>query len=103
MSVHSHPTELRTGFSPSLTGPVNGIDAETDNFPVRGSRLRIEIGLVNNMPDTALLATERQFTNLLQLAAGELDVRLRLFSLAGIARGEAAQAAMDGRYADVSA
>ena len=38
----------------------------------------IEIGLVNNMPDAALQATERQFSSLLEAASGRLDVRLRL-------------------------
>jgi homoserine O-succinyltransferase len=41
----------------------------------------IEIGLVNNMPDTALKSTEAQFAALLEAAAGDIPVRLRLFSL----------------------
>jgi homoserine O-succinyltransferase len=51
----------------------------------------IEIGLVNNMPDTALKSTEAQFAALLEAAAGDLPVRLRLFSLPLVprsARGE---------------
>jgi homoserine O-succinyltransferase len=63
----------------------------------RGLRLRkgaaspadvIEIGLVNSMPDAALEATERQFTDLVQSAAGDLPVRLRFFSLPEVPRGE---------------
>jgi len=62
----------------------------------------LEIGLVNNMPDVALRATELQFARLLKDAAGALDVRLQLFSLAGIERGEAARARMEGFYADAA-
>ncbi|MFI4933921.1 MAG: homoserine O-succinyltransferase [Caulobacterales bacterium] len=61
---------------------------------------RLEIGLVNNMPDGALQATERQFGLLLKAAGGGFDVRLRLFSLPQIERGEIARAHMRGRYAD---
>ncbi len=71
--------------------------------PNRRARQRIEIGLVNNMPDAALLATERQFSGLIEAAAGDLDVRLRLYSLGGLPRSQATKAAMDGRYAPVSA
>ena len=64
-------------------------------------RARIEIGLVNNMPDSALAATERQFSGLIAAAAGDLDVGLRLFSLPGVPRSETARMAMRGRYADI--
>jgi len=43
------------------------------------SRASLHIGLVNNMPDAALRATELQFARLLKAAAGSFDVRLRLF------------------------
>ncbi len=46
----------------------------------------IEIGLVNNMPDTALKSTEGQFAALLEAAAGDLPVRLRLFTLPQVPR-----------------
>jgi homoserine O-succinyltransferase len=58
--------------------------------------------LVNNMPDAALLATERQFASLLAEAAGEaFDVTLRLYALANVPRSPSAQAAMQDRYAGV--
>src|SRR5271167_1211904 len=45
----------------------------------------ITIGLVNNMPDTAWEATERQFLALVRAAAGNgrrnTPVRLKLFSI----------------------
>jgi len=62
-------------------------------------RRRIVVGLLNNMPDAALSATERQFGDLLRAAAGDVEVELRLFALPGLARGERARAQMAGRYA----
>ncbi len=50
--------------------------------------LRLEVGLVNNMPDSALQSTERQFLTLLRAAADAVPVRLRLFSLPDVPRGE---------------
>jgi homoserine O-succinyltransferase len=52
----------------------------------------IVIGLVNNMPDSALRSTERQFGELLTAAAQRRAIVLRLFSLPEIQRGEAGQA-----------
>jgi homoserine trans-succinylase len=46
----------------------------------------IDIGLVNNMPDAALDATERQFRALLSAAAGDLDVRMTVYSLPEVPR-----------------
>jgi homoserine O-succinyltransferase len=44
------------------------------------------IGLINNMGDEALKATERQFVTLLTAASPDLQVRLSFFSLPGIPR-----------------
>lgn len=64
----------------------------------------VEVALVNNMPDAALLATERQFAGLLAAAAaGAFDVTLRLYALADVPRGELARAAMQDRYAGIDA
>jgi homoserine O-succinyltransferase len=52
------------------------------------SNRSISIGLVNNMPDGALAAAERQFLSLLDSASGSLDVRVSFYSLHGIPRGE---------------
>ena len=48
----------------------------------------LEIGLVNNMPDAALEATERQFRALLAAAAGDLTVRLTFYALPEVPRSE---------------
>ena len=76
---------------------------KTEQFVLgTGSSFRgtLHVGLVNNMPDQALRATEIQFARLLKEAAGPLDVRLRLFSLATIARSPQARARMEGFYDD---
>ncbi len=41
----------------------------------------ITIGLINNMPDAALEATERQFTDLIRAATPNAVVLLILFTL----------------------
>lgn len=46
----------------------------------------IHIGLVNNMPDSALQSTERQFHSLLAAASAEIPIRLSLFALPGVPR-----------------
>jgi homoserine O-succinyltransferase len=46
----------------------------------------LEIALINNMPDPALEDTESQFFELLDAAAGDLPVHLRLYSLPKIPR-----------------
>jgi len=58
----------------------------------------IEIGLVNNMPDAALEATERQFVEVLGAATGQQIVHLHLFSLPQVPRGEAARAYLGPAY-----
>jgi homoserine O-succinyltransferase len=50
----------------------------------RGRRLRVE--LVNNMPDAAVLATQRQFIRLLEEGAGAFEVRLGLMTLSSVER-----------------
>jgi homoserine O-succinyltransferase/O-acetyltransferase len=49
---------------------------------------RIHIGLINNMPDGALKATERQFRTLLASAANGVVVHLSLFALPEVPRNE---------------
>jgi len=76
-------------------------DNEIEKFALGGGHGgTIHVGLVNNMPDTAMRATELQVARLLKEAAGSLDVQLHLFSLAAIERGEVARSRMEGFYAD---
>ncbi len=66
------------------------------------SRNCIEIGLVNNMPDAALEATERQFVELIRAATTDSVVRLRLYALPDVPRGERGRLETAARYRDVS-
>ena len=60
---------------------------------------QIVIGLVNNMPDAAIRATERQFGNLLK--ADDIDVTLQYFHLPEVPRSEAARLDFMGPYAPI--
>ena len=60
-------------------------------------RRRLKVGLVNNMPDAALAATERQFRTLLQAAAPERTLDLHLFHVPQIIRGSDAAARLAAR------
>ncbi len=48
----------------------------------------IDIGLINNMPDAALNATERQFLALLHAAADDIAIHLTLYTLPEVPRTE---------------
>ena len=62
----------------------------------RGRRLRIE--LVNNMPDTAVFSTQRQFIRLLEEGARAFDVTLELATLGAVERGAEARREMAELY-----
>ncbi len=62
----------------------------------------LTIGLVNNMPDTALAATERQFMGLLRAAAGNHLIRFHCFSLPSVPRSEGAQRRVERHYTDIA-
>lgn len=62
----------------------------------------IKVGLVNNMPDTAIKAAERQFTELLQAAAGDTHVHLILFSISEVPRSVGMRDELCHRYRDLS-
>jgi len=62
----------------------------------------LTIGLINNMPDTALKATERQFMKLLQAAAGQRSIRFHCFSLPSVTRSPEAKWHVESEYSDLS-
>ena len=67
-----------------IEGPgAPGVSAGADRSAQRGP---IRIGLINNMPDSALQSTEAQFGGLLEAAAAGTEVRLRLSSFAELPR-----------------
>jgi homoserine O-succinyltransferase/O-acetyltransferase len=62
----------------------------------------LNIGLVNNMPDSALQATERQFMRLLNAAAGSRRIHLHCFSLPSVHRSQTAKSHIDRQYTDIA-
>jgi homoserine O-succinyltransferase/O-acetyltransferase len=62
----------------------------------------VTVGFVNNMPDPAFDATERQFTDLIRAAATNTVVRLLLFSIADVPRSDLVRQEIVERYRDVS-
>ncbi len=62
----------------------------------------ITIGLINNMPDPALKATERQFMKLLQAAAGSRRIRFHCFSLPSVKRSPEARWHVESEYSELS-
>jgi len=67
----------------------------------RGSRPTcVDIGLVNNMPDAALGATQRQFHALLRAAADDIDVQLTLYTLPEVPRTDFGREQVS-RYSDL--
>jgi homoserine O-succinyltransferase len=63
---------------------------------VRSPDLRV--ALVNNMPDAALAAAERQFAGLVEASRGELNVRVDLYALSKVPRSAETRVAMAQRY-----
>jgi homoserine O-succinyltransferase len=92
---------------------MNGINkSRVEKFALGGARPvadrgPLHVGLVNNMPDGALRTTELEFAKLLKDASGAvganaMDVRLHLFSLPDIPRGEVTRSRMEGFYEDAA-
>ena len=61
----------------------------------------INVGLVNNMPDSALVATERQVFELLNAAAGRVPVRLKFYALPNVPRTDWGRQYMRRFYCDI--
>lgn len=80
--------------SPALAPGENDFDR------ARGAELTI--ALVNNMPDSALKATERQFMRLVQGAAGNQRVRFHYFALPSVARSKQAKDHIDKDYTAIA-
>jgi homoserine O-succinyltransferase/O-acetyltransferase len=62
----------------------------------------LTIGLVNNMPDAACEATERQFLDLLRAVTSDVIVCLKLFAIGEVPPAEAARQELAGRYHDIA-
>jgi homoserine O-succinyltransferase len=92
MPVVVEPTAADACRSPSE--PRIGAD--------RHSGTDLDIGLINNMPDGALESTERQFVELLDAAARNAVVRLRLLSLPQVPRSEAGLQYLRNSYCNMA-
>jgi homoserine O-succinyltransferase len=94
MSTHAQSTGVGTlGRAERLHRPAT--------TRLRGSSpTRIDIGLVNNMPDAALDATERQFRALLRAAADDVTVDLTLYTLPEVPRTDFGREQVS-RYSDL--
>jgi homoserine O-succinyltransferase len=92
ITTHSQSTGIRT------LGRAQGLHRAATGF--RESRPTcIDIGLINNMPDAALKATERQFLALLRAAADDITVRLTLYTLPEVPRTDFGREQVS-RYSD---
>lgn len=58
----------------------------------------VNLAFINNMPDAALEDTELQFFELLDIAAGEVPVVLKLYSLTGVPRTDRGQRHLNEFY-----
>jgi homoserine O-succinyltransferase len=76
--------------------------APAQGEPERAGQGELTIALVNNMPDSALKATERQFMRLVQSAAGKTRVRFHCFALPTVARSKQAKDHIDREYVDIA-
>jgi homoserine O-succinyltransferase len=64
----------------------------------RSAERCVHVGLVNNMPDSALAGTERQFLNLLHSAQLVVPIQLSFFSLPGIPRSSAGRSHLAANF-----
>jgi homoserine O-succinyltransferase/O-acetyltransferase len=87
--------------SPSLA-PSQPRDADELDRRRNTADAVISIGLINNMPDSALQATERQFRRLLKAAAGGKRINFHCFSLPSVQRSQTARWHVDRQYTDIA-
>ncbi|PYV63011.1 MAG: homoserine O-succinyltransferase, partial [Acidobacteria bacterium] len=95
------PLVIDGGQVPAFWTSKNGMLAAGS---ANGQGMRTEcvrIALINNMPDPALEDTEQQFFELLDSAAGDIPVSLKLYSLPGIPRGDRGQERLRSLYHDI--
>ncbi len=76
--------------------------APASSEPERSGQGELTIALVNNMPDSALKATERQFMRLVQSAAGKRRIRFHCFALPTVARSKQAKDHIDKEYVELA-
>ena len=85
----------RGGNGPIVLGSKREVGAS------QFARRSLDVALINNMPDSALESTERQFAELLAAASSDLLVRLRLYSLPDVPRSVSARRYIDNNYSSL--
>jgi homoserine O-succinyltransferase/O-acetyltransferase len=85
------PIFIDGGRIPSRWAETHGSPGTGSFAPLDTRADCIRIALVNNMPDAALEDTEQQFFELLDTVSGDLLVRVKLYSLPDLPRGERGQ------------
>src|ERR1700691_1537579 len=79
------------GRVPKLLSRQNAPNVAPPSGKQEASAEHLRIALINNMPDSALEDTEVQFFELLESAAGDLPLSLKLYSLPELPRSDAGQ------------
>jgi homoserine O-succinyltransferase/O-acetyltransferase len=82
------PLTIEGGRVPPRWAEKNGLRHSTTFVSSTSEAECVCIAFVNNMPDAALEDTEMQFFELLESASQGVPVRLSLYSLTGVPRGE---------------
>src|ERR1700721_573657 len=83
------PKLLLRQNAPNVARPAGESEASAEH---------LRIALINNMPDSALEDTEVQFFELLESAAGDLPLSLKLYSLPELPRSDAGQRHLHNFY-----
>jgi homoserine O-succinyltransferase len=91
-------TKERSAYNP---GPATEYPRKAPIESRESDASCIRIGLINNMPDAALKATERQFLALLDAAGAGMVVRLTFYALPGVPRSELARRHVSSCYSDI--
>jgi homoserine O-succinyltransferase len=91
------PIVIDGGRVPKLLSQKNRARSERP----AGHRETIRIALINNMPDPALEDTEVQFFELLNSAAGDIPLSLKLYSLPELPHGDAGQKHLNDFYFEI--
>ena len=68
--------------------------------PSAGNAERISIAFVNNMPDTAIRSSERQFYGLLKSASGIIDIDVTGYACMDVPRSDSARETLRKHYRD---
>jgi homoserine O-succinyltransferase len=77
------------------------IDRGLSGQPCESDATSIRIGLINNMPDAALEATEHQFLALLDAAAAGIVVRLTVYALPDVPRTDVGRRHVQSFYSSI--